>query len=93
MAQEVNKCPYREELVDYVKLAAQTIMDNADAIVANIEYISDFNIDISFSQDCGSIPEITVSTSMRPDLHKLQEILDKYHPIHLEININKEKEN
>lgn len=77
MPQEANKRPYREELVDYVKLAAQTIMDNADAIVANVEYISDFNIDISFSQDRGSIPEITVSTSMFPDPKKLQEIFEK----------------
>lgn len=77
MAQEANNRSYREELVDYVKLAAQTIMDNADAIVANVNYISDFNIDISFSQDRGSIPEITVSTSMFPDPKKLQEIFDK----------------
>lgn len=77
MVQEANNRPYREELVDYVKLAAQTIMDNADAIVANVNYISDFNIDISFSQDRGSIPEITVSTSMFPDPKKLQEIFEK----------------
>lgn len=77
MAQEVNRRPYREELIDYVKLTAQTIMDNADAIVANVKYISDFNIDISFKQDCGSIPEITVSTSMFPDPKKLQEIFEK----------------
>lgn len=77
MAQEANNRAYREELVDYVKLAAQTIMDNADAIVANVKWISDFNIDISFSQDRGSIPEITVSTSMFPDPKKLQEIFEK----------------
>lgn len=52
-------------------------MDNADAIVANVNYISYFNIDISFSQDRGSIPEITVSTSMFPDPKKLQEIFEK----------------
>lgn len=77
MAKEVNKRSYREELVDYAKLAAQTIMDNADAIVADVKYISDFNIDISFGQDRGSIPEITVSTSMFPDPKKLQEIFEK----------------
>lgn len=93
MAKEVNKCPYREELIDYVKLAAQTIMDNADAIVANVDYVSDFNIDISFRQDCGSVPEITVSVSMLPDPHKIQEILEKHHPIRVEYNITKEKEN
>ena len=77
MAKEANNRSYREELVDYVKLAAQTIMDNADAIVPNVKCISDFNIDISFSQDCDSIPEITVSTSMFPDQKKLQEIFEK----------------
>lgn len=93
MAQEANKCPYREELVDYVKLAGQSIIDNADAIVAKVDYISNFNIDISFEQDCGSIPEITVSMSMYPDVSKVQEVMEKHHPIRYENTIDKEKEN
>lgn len=93
MTQEVNNRTYREELVDYVKLAAQTIMDNADAIVAKVNYISDFNIDISFKQDCGSIPEITVSMSMYPDISKVHEVMEKHHPIRYENTIDIEKEN
>lgn len=68
-------------------------MDNADAIVAKVDYISDFNIDISFKQDCGSVPEITVSMSMFPDVSKVQEIMEKHNPVRYEKTINKEKEN
>ena len=92
-AKETDGCSYHDELADYVKLAGQSIMDNADAIVAKVNYISNFSIDISFEQDCGSIPEITVSMSMYPDISKVQEVVEKYHPIRYENTINKEKEN
>lgn len=75
---EVKENTYRKELADYVKLAGQHLIDHADDIVADVPYISDFNIDISFDQDRGSIPEITVSTRMFPDYEKVQEIMEKY---------------
>lgn len=92
-AKETDGHSYHDELVDYIKLAGQSIIDNADAIVAKVNYISDFRIDISFEQDCGSIPEITVSMSMYPDISKVQEVMEKHHPIRYENTIDIEKEN
>lgn len=73
------KDTYHDELVDYVKLVGEYIQEHAEALVQKVPFISDFNISISFDQECASIPEITVSTSMCPDPKKIQDIRDKHY--------------
>lgn len=70
---------YRDELVDYVKLVGEYIQEHAEELVQKVPYISDFTVSISFDQECASIPEITVSTSMYPDPKKIQDIRDKHY--------------
>lgn len=70
---------YRDELVDYVKLVGEYIQEHAEELVQKVPCISDFSISISFDQECASIPEITVSTSMYPNPNKIQDIRNKHY--------------
>ena len=55
---------YIETLRQMIKDAGYELIEHADKMVdKDLEMISDFDINISFSQDMGSIPEITWSTS------------------------------
>lgn len=54
---------YREKLVQQIKDAGEELVNRADTLIhPDLELITDFNITLSFSQDC--FPEITFSTSV-----------------------------
>ena len=64
MAQTINKTPYHETLRQMIRDAGQELIDIADQMVPeNLEFISNFDIQISFDQEMGSVPEITWSIS------------------------------
>ena len=64
MATTITEQKYHDILRQMIKDAGQELIDIADQMVPeNLELISDFNIQISFDQEIGSIPEITWTTS------------------------------
>ena len=60
---ETSNKKYREELVQQIKDAGEELVKRADTLIhPDLDFITDFNITLSFSQDC--FPEITFSTSV-----------------------------
>ena len=55
---ETSNKRYREKLVQQIKDAGEELIKRSDTL----ELITDFDITLSFSQDC--FPEITFSTSV-----------------------------
>lgn len=65
MTRPTNKKNYREQLVAYIKDAGQELIDRAEQMVGpDTDLISNFDIHISFPQDCGSIPVIEWTTEV-----------------------------
>lgn len=60
---ETSNKRYREKLVQQIKDAGEELIKRSDTLVhPDLELITDFDITLSFSQDC--FPEITFSTSV-----------------------------
>ena len=60
---ETSNKRYREKLVQQIKDAGEELITRSDTLVhPDLELITDFDITLSFSQDC--FPEITFSTSV-----------------------------
>ena len=77
MAIEVHK-NYKAALVESIKVAGQMIIDMAEDIAGQSDYISGLNISADFDPDLRNIPEITITRSHLPDQEKLEHILDCY---------------
>lgn len=77
MAIEVRKnC--KAALVESIKVAGQMIIDMAEDIAGQSDYISGLNISANFDPELRNIPEITITRSHLPDQQKLEHILDCY---------------
>lgn len=60
---EIDNKRYREKLVQQIRDAGEELVKRADTMIhPDLELITDFNITLSFSQDC--FPEINFSTSV-----------------------------
>ena len=77
MAIEVHK-NYKAALVESIKVAGQMIIDMAEDIAGQNDYISGLSILADFDPELRSIPEITITRSHLPDQQKLEHILDCY---------------
>lgn len=77
MAIEVHK-NYKAALVESIKVAGQMIINMAEDIAGQSDYISGLNISADFDPDLRNIPEITITRSHLPDREKLEQILDCY---------------
>ena len=77
MAIEVHK-NYKAALVESIKVAGQMIIDMAEDIAGQNDYISGLSISADFDPELRSIPEITITRSHLPDQQKLEHILDCY---------------
>lgn len=68
---------YRSYLVECVKAAGQTIIDMAEDIVGQTDYITDLAVEARFNQeDFRSIPEITITRMHLPDSETMERLLD-----------------
>ena len=68
---------YRSYLTECVKAAGQMIIDMAEDIVGETDYISDLAIEAHFNQeDRASIPEITITRMHLPDHETIDHLLD-----------------
>lgn len=73
----MNSKNYRSYLVECVKTAGQMIIDMAEDIVGETDYISDLAIEAHFDQaDRASIPEITITRMHLPNRETLEHLLD-----------------
>ena len=77
MAIEVHK-NYKAALVESIKVAGQMIIDMAEDIAGQNDYISGLSISADFDPELRNIPEITITRSHLPDQQKLEHILDCY---------------
>lgn len=77
MAIEVHK-NYKAALVESIKVAGQMIIDMAEDIAGQSDYISGLNVSADFDPELRNIPEITITRSHLPDREKLEYILDCY---------------
>ena len=77
MAIEVHK-NYKAALVESIKVAGQMIIDTAEDIAGQSDYISGLSISADFDPELRNIPEITITRSHLPDREKLEYIFDCY---------------
>lgn len=77
MTIEVHK-NYKAALVESIKVAGQMIIDMAEDIAGQSDYISGLSISADFDPELRNIPEITITRSHLPDREKLEDILDCY---------------
>ena len=77
MAIEVHK-NYKAALVESIKVAGQMIIDMAEDIAGQSDYISGLNISAGFNPEFRNVPEITITRSHLPDQQKLGRIFDCY---------------
>lgn len=77
MAIEVHK-NYKAALAESIKVAGQMIIDMAEDIAGNSDYISNLSISADFDPKMGSIPEITITRSHLPSVEKMEYLLDVY---------------
>lgn len=77
MAVEVSK-NFKTGLVESIKVAGQMIIDMAEDIAGNTDYISRLSISADFDPEMGSIPEITITRSHLPSVEKMEYLLNVY---------------
>ena len=77
MVIEVHK-NHKAALVESIKVAGQMIIDMAEDIAGQSDYISGLSISADFDPELRNIPEITITRSHLPDQQKLEHILDCY---------------
>lgn len=61
----------RENLINQVRCAGQSLINNAESMVGTEEFLTDFSISIKFgvSADNAYIPKINIYKSMIPDTY------------------------
>ena len=68
---------YRSYLVECVKTAGNMIIDMADDIVGETDWMTNLAIEVNFDQEnFASIPEITITRMHLPDKETLDHLLD-----------------
>ena len=74
----VSSEKYRKYLVEAVKAAGHTLLDNAEDVVGNTDNICDFQITFDFNQElCDSIPKMTVMRSHMPSYEVMENLIAK----------------
>ena len=67
---------FKEYLIESIKTAGQTIIENAEDIAGKMVHMSKLSITVDFDQEFYSIPEITITRSHLPDHEKLDRLRD-----------------
>lgn len=79
----MKKNEYSQLLAEYTKEVGKFLQEHAEDIVPDTPLIGDFSLTITFDQECGSWPQLYVSTTAFPGhyerLNELTEIVkNKY---------------
>lgn len=69
---------FKEGLIEAIKTAGQMIIDNAEDIAGNTKHMSHLNISVDFDPEFRSIPELTITRSHLPEIHKIEHILNTF---------------
>ena len=69
---------FKAYLIESIKVAGQMMIDMAEDIAGQNDYISGLSISADFDPELRNIPEITITRSHLPDQQKLEHILDCY---------------
>lgn len=71
MVQAFSREEVRDNLINQVRCAGQSLINNAESMVGTEELLTDFSISIKFSvsADNAYIPTIDVSKSILPDTY------------------------
>ena len=77
MAVEVHK-NFKAGLIESIKVAGQMIIDMAEDIAGQSDYIYGLNVSVDFDPEFRSIPKITITRSHVPSVEKLEYLLDVY---------------
>lgn len=67
---------YRTYLTECIKTAGQMMIEMAEDIAGNTDYISSLSISVDFDPEMRSVPELTIMRSHVPDREKLENLLD-----------------
>lgn len=67
----VQKHPTRDNVINQVRCAGQSLINNAESMIGTEEFLTDFSISIKFSvsADNAYIPTIDISKSIIPDTY------------------------
>ena len=76
---------YREQVVEVLKIVGRELIERADELVPDAEYVTDTDIRIHIPTDTGmlAIPEISVTCNVFPIRTTVEKIIDIYKPKNL----------
>lgn len=72
---------YRAIIAESIKTAGHMLINNAEAIVGNMDSLIGLTIKFDFDRDKGYIPEMTVTKSHYPEYQEMTELLEKHNRI------------
>lgn len=68
---------YAQLLVEYTKEIGKYLQEHAEDIVPDTPLISDFSFEVTFDQECGSVPKLFVRSEVFPGrFEKFNELTD-----------------
>lgn len=67
---------FKQKLTEAVKVAGEMLIENAEDIVGNSDYMTDLSVDISFNQEYCFVPEVTIKRSHVPSQANVDRIFD-----------------
>lgn len=67
---------FKQKLIEAVKVAGEMLIENAEDIAGNTDYMTDLSIDIGFNQEYCFIPEVTIKRSHVPSQANVDRIFD-----------------
>lgn len=76
MAEKSYIQKYREGLVESIKTAGRMLINNAEDLAGKVDDMSTFDISISFDQEVGSIPKLTITKSYYPPEEEVLSLYD-----------------
>lgn len=72
---------YRAILAESIKTAGNMLINNAEAIVGNMNSLVGLTIKFDFDSDSSNVPEMTVTKSHYPEYQEMTELLEKHNRI------------
>ena len=72
---------YRAIIAESIKTAGHMLINNAEAIVGNMNSLIGLTIKFDFDSDSGNMPEMTVTKSHYPEYQEMTELLEKHNRI------------
>lgn len=70
---------FKGGLIQCIKTAGEMLIENAEDIAGETEYMSGLSISINFDQEMKCIPEITIHRTHVPDNEKLNAIFEAFY--------------